>query len=68
MDETPSPRRFLGVQFINCGVYGRLYKNKEGTAYEGRCPKCGQYYKIRVGEGGTGDRFFVARCRSQYMR
>ena len=33
-------RKFLGIYFDCCHVYGRVYKNKEGTAYEGWCPKC----------------------------
>ena len=29
-------RKFLGVYFSCCHVYGRLYQNKQGTAYVGR--------------------------------
>ena len=61
-DETLSPRPFLGVYFVNCSVYGRLYKNSEGTAYVGRCPKCGQPYRIKIGSEGTSARFFKAFC------
>jgi phage FluMu protein Com len=64
MSETPQPRKFLGVQFVRCRTYGRLYMNKDGSAYEGRCPRCGQYYKIAIGKGGTSERFFVAECRN----
>lgn len=54
-------RSFLGIFFECCNVYGRIYKNKEGTAYEGRCPKCLRRVHVRVGEGGTSQRFFKAR-------
>ncbi len=49
---------FLGVMFECCNVYGRLYKNKQGTHYEGKCPRCLKPVKIRIGEGGTTNRFF----------
>lgn len=54
-------RSFLGIFFECCNVYGRIYKNKEGTAYEGRCPRCLRSVYVRVGEGGTSQRFFKAR-------
>jgi hypothetical protein len=56
-------RPFLGVMFVTCGVYGRFYKNPEGTAYVGTCPRCGKYYTIRIGSEGTSNRFFNAFCR-----
>jgi hypothetical protein len=56
-------RKFLGIQFVNCGAYGRLYKNKEGTAYVGHCPKCGAALKIRIDPSeGTSARFFRYYC------
>jgi hypothetical protein len=61
-EESQSSRKFLGVYFVTCGVYGRLYKNAEGTAYVGRCPKCGQPYRIKIGAEGTSARFFKAFC------
>ena len=53
-------RKFIGVKFNCCGIYIRVYINKEGTAYEGRCPKCFRSVKFRVGDGGTDHRFFEA--------
>lgn len=51
---------FLGIMFECCNVYGRIYKNKEGTHYQGKCPRCLREIKIRIGEGGSSQRFFRA--------
>jgi len=53
-------RKFIGVKFNCCNVYLRIYVNKEGTAYEGRCPKCFRAVKFKIGTGGTDHRFFEA--------
>ncbi len=31
--------KFLGVHFLCCDVYSRVYPNREQTAYEGHCPQ-----------------------------
>lgn len=53
-------RRFLGVQFACCDVYGRVYVNREETAYVGGCPRCGRRIRFAIGPGGTAARFFRA--------
>ena len=58
MYENPSTKNFVGVMFTCCNVYGRVYKNKEGTAYVGRCPKCLRPVNVKIGGDGTSRRFF----------
>ncbi|HEX9782689.1 MAG TPA: hypothetical protein VGA56_08160 [Opitutaceae bacterium] len=55
-------RPFLGVRFVKCSTYGRLYLNMKGNAYLGRCPRCGAPVRVLVGEHGTAQRFFQAFC------
>lgn len=53
-------RRFVGVHFVCCDVYTRVYVNRDETAYEGNCPKCAKRVTLRIGPGGTDSRFFTA--------
>jgi len=57
---SPAPKAFVGVRFECCSVYRRVYKNTEGTAYEGKCPRCAKPVRLRVGAGGVSARFFTA--------
>lgn len=59
-DAASASRPWVGIQFECCGVYARVYRNPEATAYEGRCPHCLRVVTLRVGPGGTNSRFFTA--------
>jgi hypothetical protein len=52
--------RFLSIWYRCCHVYGRLYKNKAETHYEGQCPRCGASLEVPIGDGGTSRRMFEA--------
>ena len=54
-------RPYLSVQFACCSVYQRIYRDPDGRAYRGRCPRCGKSVEFAVGDGGTNSRFFVVR-------
>jgi hypothetical protein len=55
-----APKSFVGVHFICCDVYTRIYINRDRSAYEGNCPKCAKPVRLRIGPGGTNARFFNA--------
>jgi len=51
---------FISIYWKCCGVYSRIYKDKSGATYEGRCPRCGAFLSVPVGAGGTTRRMFIA--------
>lgn len=53
---------WLGLFFRCAGAYSRAYRNADGTAYAGRCPKCGKSVRFAVGHGGTSERMFEVEC------
>lgn len=53
-------RPWVGIRFDCCGAYARIYRNVEGTAYQGACPHCRRQVTLKVGPGGTDSRFFSA--------
>jgi hypothetical protein len=55
------PLAWLGVMFECCNVYRRIFKRKDGEAYEGHCPRCRRFLRVPIGDGGTSQRIFRAR-------
>jgi len=53
-------RPWLAMKWKCCGAYSRIYRNRAGSAYEGRCPKCAKHVRVPIGPGGTSQRFFEA--------
>ena len=51
---------WLAINWKCCSVYSRIYRNRQQTAYEGRCPKCARPLHVPIGPGGTDQRFFDA--------
>ncbi len=54
-------RPFLGVMFECCKVYVRVYQDRDGKHYNGRCPRCLRTLKFVVGEGGKASRMWRAK-------
>ena len=54
------PRPFLSIWYRCCHSYGRLYRNKAESAYEGRCPRCGAKAQVGIDANGTTNRLFEA--------
>ncbi len=54
-------KKYIGILFECCNVYRRIYINKDGNAYEGRCHLCYGKVKVLIGPNGTDQRIFKAR-------
>jgi hypothetical protein len=59
--EPQGGRPFIGVYFECCGLYARIYRDREAAEYAGRCPKCLAMVRASVGPGGTTQRIFRAK-------
>jgi len=53
-------RPFLGIRFVCCDVYARIYANRELTAFQGHCPRCSRPVVVKIEPGGSTERFFEA--------
>jgi hypothetical protein len=53
-------RKWIGVHFNCCDVYSRIWRNRQGTAYVGYCPRCSRRIQALIGPGGVDTRFFEA--------
>lgn len=58
--ESNGGRPWLAMHWRCCNVYSRVYRNRQGDAYHGHCPKCAKPIHVKVGPGGTSSRFFEA--------
>jgi hypothetical protein len=58
--QSADSRKFVGVHFICCDIYSRIYINRTKTAYAGNCPRCMKKIELKIGPGGTSNRFFTA--------
>jgi hypothetical protein len=54
-------RPYKRVWFECCARYARVYRNRQGSAYEGRCPRCGARVRMRIGPDGIDADLFRAR-------
>ena len=60
-DAEAGGKPFISITFECCNVYQRVYRNAEGTAYVGWCPKCARKVVAQIGPDGVDARFFRAR-------
>ena len=54
-------RPYLQVLFECCGVYQRVYRDRGGKFYQGRCPRCLRQIRFLIRPDGSPARGFVVR-------
>ena len=54
-------RPYLRILFECCSIYQRIYRDREGRNYQGRCPRCLRPVRFRIAPDGTSDRAFSVR-------
>ncbi|MCH8881921.1 MAG: hypothetical protein IIA41_00320 [SAR324 cluster bacterium] len=54
-------RPYLQILFECCQVYQRVYKDRSGRFYLGRCPTCLRQIRFRVAPHGSPARRFRVR-------
>jgi len=59
--QNAQPRPYLSVHFACCNVYCRIYRNPDGSRYEGRCPRCAKPVAFAIGVDGTHARSFTVK-------
>ncbi len=64
----PAVRPWLGLRYLCAGVYTRVYRKPEDTAYNARCPRCGELIRIAVAPGGRNERMFEVDCGLRLSR
>jgi len=52
-------RPYLQIFFDCCQVYQRVYRNRSGEAYAGRCPRCLRIIRFKIAPHGTSARGFI---------
>lgn len=56
--ESSGRRPFIGVFFDCCGTYQRVYLERAGTFFSGRCPRCAKLLKVKAAAWGDSRRMF----------
>jgi hypothetical protein len=59
--DTLRNRPYLQLLFECCSVYQRVYRDREGAFYQGRCPRCLRQIRFNIRPDGTPARQFVVR-------
>jgi hypothetical protein len=53
-------KAYISIYWKCCHVFSRVHKNRQGSAYQGYCPRCRAPLVVPIGAGGTQQRTFIA--------